>query len=347
MPRKKDEPMKPKSTILLLSCMLLLPLQTVAKDTGSQTYVVRPGDTLWGISERFIKDPDYWPSLWSHNPELPNPHFIYPGQTLTIYDSGFEIVPASDVPQPMTPPADAPELAKLPMGEERPLVTFRTRRGTEGFIARDELVSTGTVVDTVDNRIMIAAGDTVFLEMNNLAAVTVGDQLSAFKVGAPVTHPTDGTVVGHKVSQLGTIRVASISGNVATGAVTASFREMERGARLRPFYPSLNEISLRRASRPMTGLLVAAEDEKIALGTQDIIYLDLGASDGLEVGNVLTISRSRQVSEMARDRQDLQLPEMLLGAAIVLETYPRSATALVIKTAGPLYRGDRVSTMTD
>jgi hypothetical protein len=235
----------------------------------------------------------------------------------------------------------------LPLQEDPPLLTFRSRRGTEGFIAREELASVGTVVDTVDNRIMIATGDTVFLEMNDPSAVAIGGYLSAFKLGAPVLHPTDGMVVGHKVSQLGTIQVASISGNLATGAVTTSFREMERGAKLRPFNPGLNELSLKRASRAMSGYLVAAEDDKLAFGEHDIIYLDLGHSDGLQVGNVLTVSRPRQATDLARDRQNLQLPDVLLGAAIVLETYPRSASALVIKTVGPLYRGDRVSTMAD
>jgi LysM repeat protein len=335
-------PMISKSTALLLAGLLLLPLQTSAEDTGSQTYVVRKGDTLWSISERFVKDPNYWPSLWSHNPDLPNPHFIYPGQNITLYGRGVEIVPATTAIA-----EERPQAPGQPFADESPLLTFRTRRGTEGFIAREELVSTGTLVDTVDNRIMIAAGDTVFLEMKNLGAVKVGDQLSAFKVGAPVTHPADGTVFGHKVSQLGTIRVASISGNVATGAVTSSFREMERGARLRPYYPNLNEIALKRASRAMSGSLVAAEDEKLGLGAQDIIYLDLGSNDGLEVGNVLTISRARRATELAKERQDLQLPDVLLGAAVVLETYPRSASAVVIKVVGPLYRGDRVSTMVD
>jgi LysM repeat protein len=333
--------MKSKSTVLLLAFLLQFPLQATAEET---TYVVRKGDTLWSISERFVKDPNYWPSLWSHNPELTNPHFIYPGQTLTLNHSGVEVVPTTVAPQAEVFVAALPAVHQA---EERPLLTFRSRRGSEGFIAREELNSTGTLVDTVDNRIMIAAGDTVFLEMKNLAAVAVGDQLAAFKVGAAVTHPTDGTVVGHKVSELGTIRVASISGNVATGAVTTSFREMERGARLRPYHPRLNEISLKRASRTMSGYLVAAEDEKLGLGAQDIIYLDLGSSDGLQVGNVMTVSRPRRASELAKERQDLQLPDVLLGAAVVLETYPRSASALVIKAISPLYRGDRVSTMAD
>ena len=52
-------------------------------------------DTLWGISKRFIKDPYYWPNLWSHNPGIGNPHLIYPGQTLHIYDGRIEIVPVA------------------------------------------------------------------------------------------------------------------------------------------------------------------------------------------------------------------------------------------------------------
>ena len=78
-----------RKTVLLAS-LLLLPLSAIAEEP--QIYTIKKGDTLWGISERFIKDPYYWPNLWSHNPDIPNPHFIYPGQKLAIYDDRIEII---------------------------------------------------------------------------------------------------------------------------------------------------------------------------------------------------------------------------------------------------------------
>ena len=59
-------------------------------------YTVKQGDTLWDISQRFIKDPYYWPNLWSNNPDIGNPHLIYPGQKLRIYNGRIEIIPVSE-----------------------------------------------------------------------------------------------------------------------------------------------------------------------------------------------------------------------------------------------------------
>ena len=67
----------------VITCLLLLPLTALGADKP-QTYVIKKGDTLWGISEKFLKDPDYWPSLWSNKPFIRNPHLIYPGQKIAI-----------------------------------------------------------------------------------------------------------------------------------------------------------------------------------------------------------------------------------------------------------------------
>jgi len=52
--------------------------------TGERTYVVEAGDTLWSIAEGLYDEPWYWPSLWSYNPQITNPHLIYPGDVLYL-----------------------------------------------------------------------------------------------------------------------------------------------------------------------------------------------------------------------------------------------------------------------
>src|SRR4051794_9614481 len=86
--------MKKIVLVLLVGLAVLRPYPGVAADPADPTiYVVKRGDTLWGLSERFIKDPSYWPDLWAKNREITNPHLIYPGQKVRIHPDRIEILP--------------------------------------------------------------------------------------------------------------------------------------------------------------------------------------------------------------------------------------------------------------
>ena len=71
-------------SLLTLMLTMVFALPAFAQEQ-EQTYVIKKGDTLWGISERFINDPYYWPNLWANNPEITNPHLIYPGDQIRIF----------------------------------------------------------------------------------------------------------------------------------------------------------------------------------------------------------------------------------------------------------------------
>lgn len=339
-----------RKTILVL-CLLLLPLAASARD-NTRTYVIKKGDTLWGISQRFLADPYYWPNLWANNPDLKNPHFIYPGQKLEIYDGRIEVVPVHPAPpEAAEPPVEKPQETAAPqpapeIPEAAEAITITTEGGAEGFISTDELDSAGILVDTVDNRILMAAGDRVFVKMDDLDAASVGDTFSLFETGKEVTHPRTGETIGYQVISLGSLELTEINDEVATATITDSFREIERGARLRHLEPPRREIELRRSTRELSGTLVASKGDQITLGQHDIIYIDLGAEDGLETGNLLYISRPREATKLALE-DGVRLPDILLGSAVVVQTYPRTATALVLKSAESLYRGDRVYTVTE
>lgn len=323
-----------KPTLLL--ALLLWPLLAFAQGE-IQTYVIKKGDTLWGISQRFLKDPYYWPSLWSNNPNLTNPHLIYPGQEITIYDGRVQLVPVAETGTTVT------EATPLPEPAEETTITIQ--QGGRGFISEDEFNAAGTLVDTTDNRLLIGSGETVFLDIKNLASVQPGDLYSLFDISESVTHPLTGRKVGYLVEDLGTVRILAINEEVATGEIDKGYREIERGARLRPYQPAPASIDLKRATSALTGTLIEAHDGKLAISQYDIVYLDLGIADGLQVGNLLNITRPRDASAMGLNTSGLKLPDVLLGAAVVIETHPRAASALVLKIAEPLYRGDRMSTV--
>ena len=83
-----------KIRLLLLLALLTMPSFVLADGQDEPAiYVIKQGDTLWGLSERFIKDPLYWPNMWSKNSQVTNPHFIYPGQKVRIFPDRLVFVP--------------------------------------------------------------------------------------------------------------------------------------------------------------------------------------------------------------------------------------------------------------
>ncbi len=275
---------------ILLACLLFLPFSALAQEQG-RIYTIKKGDTLWGISERFLADPYYWPNLWSHNPYVRNPHLIYPGQKIRIIDGRIEFLPVEgEILQAAEPEA----MPALP--EPEPAITIKALAADNGFVSFDELGATGTLIDTVDSRILMATGDKVFLKMGNLAATQPGDLFSVFDIGQEVIHPGSGAPIGYQIAELGTLQVIETSPTVATAVITSALREIHRGARVRPYVPRRLEIELKKATTPLSGALISALDGQISLGQYDVIYIDLGAADGLQTGNLLYISRPREAT---------------------------------------------------
>jgi len=336
--------------ILLLGCLLFAVCTPALAAEEPIIYTVQKGDTLWGISKRFIKDPYYWPNLWSHNPSIGNPHLIYPGQKLRIYDGRIEIIPSAELAA-VAAPVD-PTLAAAPIaaaGEEIRLVN--TYGGARSFISVGETATLGTLIDTTENRVLMYEGDSAFLEMQELAAVAPGQRFALLELGTKVTHPVTQELVGYQVNHLGFAEVTEVTPSVAVAIIKDSTREIQRGARVRPYVELPTAIARKATSLDLQGYIVAADESKIALSQLDVIHIDRGAADGLEVGNELTLFRQRTFTKSARPLKQLDpdnaviLPDIELGKAVVIDTQERTAAALILQVSNlPIYRGDRVST---
>ncbi|MEJ2202377.1 MAG: LysM domain-containing protein, partial [Desulfuromonadaceae bacterium] len=242
-----------KKITLFITCLLLFPLSTLAQD-GEKTYVIKKGDTLWGISQKFLQDPHYWPNLWSNNPLVTNPHLIYPGQKISIYNGQVEIVPVDAV-------ADAEEPIE-PTIEPQESITIQVSEGASGFISQEDFDAAGTLIDTEDNRLMMGTGETVFLDLGNLAATQPGELFSLFEIRDRIKHPLTEEYIGYHVDNLGTVQITAINAEVATGEIIKAYQEIQRGAKLQPYQPLQTVIELRQADKELDGILVDAQDNR-------------------------------------------------------------------------------------
>jgi len=347
--------MKRMLVLLLLLCLMPCTLwaeegsEAPAADDDARIYVIKKGDTLWGISRRFIKDPEYWPNLWANNPFVTNPHLIYPGQKIKFHDGRIEIVPAKGdeaVEEVIEAQEEVEEVAaETPM--PRPVEEFTLRvTGGEGYVLSDELESVGMLADTVDNRYMMVAGDTVFVTFEDIGAVRPGDLFDVARPISKVMHPKTDRYLGERISELGVIEIKEVHAEVATAEVIVNHFEMERGDRLLMHREGRDEIVLKKAPAGVSGVVAAARQNKGNLSENDFIYVDVGSDDGLERGNMLYISRVRHATELA-EAQNLRLPDRLLGAAILVDVGPGASTALILKSVDAIVRGDRVFTQSD
>ena len=299
------------------------------------TYVIQKGDTLWGLSERFIRDPYYWPNMWAGNADdITNPHFIFPGQKLRIFPDRIEIV--TDEPQP------AGAVPSPKKGEEPVPEKIYMTSGGEGFLMETALKPAGLIVSTYQNRQMVGEDDIVYVDVGKAHGVKVGDRFSIFRKMDAVSHPVSNIILGNKVVPLGSLQISETEEKVSKAIVTNSFMEISPGAFIAPYRDRKKEIALRAAERDFSGYIVETKSGNATLAAGDVAYLDLGKSHGMEPGIMLYVVR-----DVVPDRKFFaapigKLPKDVIGALVVVETGRNTSTALVVKSIDTVYRGNQV-----
>ena len=310
---------------LILLMTPLVPASAQAADASAlqegapDQYIVVPGDTLWGISGRFLKDVWRWPEVWRMNQEqLRNPHRIFPGDVIVLDRSGAEVqlrllraddpaaaaaAAAKGVPSPdaltATPPLDtvklSPRLRAEPLADKA--IPAISPSVIEPFLSRplvvgkDELASAPVVLANQENRVAIGAGNIAYVEGLDHDK---GLSWQVFRRGDPLIDPETDETLGYLAIYLGDARVIR-RGDPATIEVTRSAQEIYAGDRLLPAMKEVPTFSYvpRAPWRPVRGRIMSTYGSLGETGPQGIVALSKGSKDGLEVGHVLAIYRSQ------------------------------------------------------
>jgi len=309
---------------------LLVPLAVGAQSEKPTIYVVKKGDTLWGLSNRFLQDPFYWPNLWARNQVITNPHLIYPGQKVRIYPDRIEFVeaePATAIPQP--PDQVAQE-------------KIFTVSGSEGFLLETDLNAAGTILQADHNRLVVGQEDYVYIDIGTELGARSGDKYSILKRDKKVYHPETGSFIGYKFLPLGSLELVDLEAKNSRAIITNSYLEISPGAKLVPYRDNRREVSLKAAKTCLDGVIIESKMGNITIGNEDIVYLDLGKTQGVEVGNMLYVVRDVPLDKTFVKRDAGTLPQLLLGAVVVVEVSDNTSTALVVKSVETIYLGDKV-----
>jgi LysM domain len=325
--------------LTVLSLFLALPMIVFGAEDDT-VYVIKKGDTLWGISDRFVKDPKYWPNMWSKNSQITNPHLIYPGQKVRLVDGKLEIVD-----QPLDASA-AKAAAKQPAAEPLPeVVAERTviARGNEGRLAEGALVPLGRIIAGQHGRLILGEDDNAFTDIGYAQGGQEGQRYTIVRRGNVISHPDTNLILGTKIYPLGHIQLTKVEKNTSRAIIIRSFKETEPGDLLMPYKETKRrEVTLKAPSKEFNGRIVETYAGTQSIAAGDVVYLDLGRTSGVEVGNLLYLVRDVSIEKLMVDKVIEKLPREVLGALVVVDVGEKTSTALIVKSIDAIFKTDRV-----
>jgi hypothetical protein len=310
-----------------------------------QRYVVKKGDTLWDIAELFLHDPWRWSDIWYVNPQVVNPHLIYPGDELEltyvngkpqlrIVERGPRVVKLS--PQVRSTPWDG-TIPTVPIDAIAPFLT------RPYVVGEGELEAAPYVVDFADEHILGGAGMRAYVR-----AIDTAEQrkFDVVRPGGPYKDAETDEVLGYEALYIGT-GLLKRTGDPATVFLNNTEREMLAGDRLLPVTEekALADFYPRPPSQKVQGAIIDVLDGVSQIGQYNVVVLDRGAADGLEAGTVLRVD---QRGETVRDTVDgkrgvtVTLPDEKAGLIMVFRTFERISFALVMEAERPMHVLDRV-----
>ncbi|MFK7975303.1 MAG: LysM peptidoglycan-binding domain-containing protein [Halioglobus sp.] len=308
-----------------------------------ETYIVKKGDTLWGISGMYLEQPWLWPELWDVNPQIDNPHLIFPGDELYLVWVD---------------------------GKPR----LRLRRG------RNVKLSPNMRVDPLDLAIPVIPLDQIgpWLlrhrimdagELNNSAYVVAGDQMhlisgpgdrvfgrgffpddersyGIYRAGETYYDPKTNELLGYQAQDIGNARmVTSNAEDIVELEVTRVAEEVRLGDRLLPleerildatFHPKPPSVELEGA------LMISVHGGVTQVGEMSIVVINRGDREGLAIGDVVAVY---QAGELVYDKvaeENVLLPDTRAGLALVFEVFEKASYAIIIKASRPLKLLDKV-----
>lgn len=237
-----------------------------------EAHTVRRGDTLWDLSSRYYQNPYGWPRLWAQNPQILNPHWIYPGDRVRLRAEGVD------------GGADGRPQERL-LGRRRqvpPKTVFLRESGWVDDIAKD---AWGKLVGAPDDQMLLSEGDDIYIELAGDHAVKVGQELTIFRPLRDVK-ASDDTPKGQLVAVRGTARVDRYNAKtrMAKARITESLDIIERGEVLGPVTRRFDVVAPVASEVDLEARILASVEPLQIYGNHHVVFLDKGQKDGVKVG---------------------------------------------------------------
>lgn len=308
-------------------------------DSYPDRYTVVKGDTLWGISGKFLTDPWRWPEVWQGNPQVENPDLIYPGDVLvltfvdgrpvlkTLRRETVKLSPTArasrydDAVPLIDPAAIAPYI-------NSPLVTDA-----------NEMKKAPYVVDGFNNHLILGKGDQFYARGIEDQSVK---KFRVFKPGRHFVDPVSGESLGWEANHLGDANLLK-EGDPSRLLITTGYEDINVRDRLRPvlveealpfFAPKAPE------NEKIRGVILDTPNKATELGALSIIAINLGEREGIQAGDVLRVRSQKMPKKDPFTGKKYFIPEEDVGLALVFRTFEKVSYAIITDSVRQVTPGD-------
>ena len=301
--------------------------------TVPELHVVRTGDTLWDICFYYFNDPWQWPKIWSYNPQITNPHWIYPGDLVRlaprVLGAQTQAPPPTTATQPDTPPPSRHEVGIQQVA----------------FVEQSDLDTSITLDGAVDEKELLGMGDSVYLKYPAGKPPVIGQRYSIYKPGNPVR--ANKKIVGAYVEILGSLEVVSVKQDKrARGVIQEGNREIERGLKVGPLIKTYHTVPPKAPAVDAQGNVIAMLTADQLIGQGELVMVDLGKSSGIEVGNRMTVIRRGDAlapnMSLSIAQDDGRFPTRALGEIVIVDIGDKISVGLVTLAVQEMGVGDIV-----
>lgn len=354
---------------LLMCPLILLADQLKINDNAPKTYVVKKGDTLWDISGIFLEQPWLWPKLWRLNPEINNPHLIYPGDILRlVFDEQGQpmlvVEPVKVKPSYKWTPKVRQQnksdsaISLLPLEVVAPFIKY------DHLFSEEELELLPYVIGSDEGYRSSITGFKIYVNQDLELAKTY----AIYNKGEEIIDPETEESLGYYVDLVATgqaIRTGNMADKEpATIKVSTAKREILSGNFVVPVHegqmlPSI--FTMQAVDKDFRGTIIKAASDNREFGKLEVVMINKGQDDEVAVGDVMTIKRlspgvvetssgpkytkeaSRWNRMLVSDGSDYKMPEEPLGQLMVFKVYPQASMGLILRTHKPIRMHDLVT----
>ena len=325
------------------------PTAQLIRPDAPMNYTVKRGDTMWDISAVFLKDPWFWPEIWQINPQVENPHLIYPGDVLSLAygangDASVSISQYSGArlqPRLRSEDLDGP-ITEIPFSA---IAAFLTR---PSILTRDQAEASPHILAFRDHHMVGGTGHEFYVKDLNAAPE---QSFTVVHVGEPIRDIDSDKIIAYQANYVATA-VVKVPGEVSKAVLTEGAREALAGDRL---ITEVGDRSLAfKPHAPTTavdGQIIGIADGAEQVGPYQVVVLNRGADDGLAQGTILAVD---QQGELVLDRngkypwkkkafaKEVRLPYERAGTLIVFKVYEKISYGLIIGARAPIRVADRI-----